>query len=188
MPPGGGGIWGAKIKRKNLYSDIIKKIMPKNFLVITAVVISLFIIVYWSMSSKSSKENNIFINSCNELNGKEFTFQNIEPVKGYCYVHQDRKIIGVEQCAKSHIEEYLKFIKQCGGLINQEALKHTNEPENSAYKPLFQCIQSFHRNSRIWVGSTGKFNMTQGSIDGTWICAVESIYPSTTTRTSYLED
>ncbi len=52
-----------------------------------------------------------FVGICGELNGKTFTFQNIQQLNGSCYVSTGNNSVGVERCHEQHVNDYLNRVK-----------------------------------------------------------------------------
>lgn len=78
------------------------------FLVWTIIVlISTYVLAYLSvLSYPPSFKDNKFVQSCGELNGKDFTLENIQTLHGMCY--KGATINGLTVCTQDRVDEYLK--------------------------------------------------------------------------------
>ena len=170
----------------------VRQLPTSVLLVVVGVVLLSVLVGYFYARPIPTGEDKRFIQTCKELNGKEFSFESISSLNGSCYVHYDEGRTGftvsVKPCTEKHVQEYVEFDKLCRSYITAEALANSFAPEHPAFKPLGECLRKFHNTSEIWLAYRGSFGITQGFIDDNWVCRIGEIKPFVKAVAEYVYD
>jgi len=86
--------------------------MTLKLSLLVALITVIVVGVYIRQPTRPTEDESRFIQACNNLNGKELTFENIKLFNGACAYLSDDGGVGIERCTDRHVRQYIQEKKE----------------------------------------------------------------------------
>ena len=97
--------------------------------------------IYSSIRGPSLKDSQ-FVKTCGELNGKEFNFEVVKTLHGFCFISCGQGCITTKPCNKSHIESYSQR-KPVKFDVSQKTLDNSWRCQISVFESKIKAVPYF---------------------------------------------